>query len=171
MFRSIITANLFLIAFAVAGISQTEMPVIPTVTPTSVNNFVPPPGDMQLLPGYVHVRKRGIDTSVGDISKPSGLTIRYDNGFLASNQAWMHFRFLGEKFDWYKEQKVNGLTLYLTRGKDGSIVATFPETCANFRAEGVNEEALTDFLLMIVTYHATIDSKKVQMMKDGHPTC
>jgi len=40
----------------------------------------PAPGSMQLLPGFQHQHKQGVDSTVGTISKPGGLRIDYDIG-------------------------------------------------------------------------------------------
>lgn len=171
MFRSAVILCSMLVVLVLSTNSQTKTLVIPTPTPKATPTPAPPPGNMSLLPQYVHIIKRGIDTAVGEISKPNGLTITYDNGFLAGNQAWQQYNVLRDNVAWFKEQKVNGLTLYLTRGKDQSIYATFPETCANFRAVKVDESELLDFLLMIMTYREQPLPNRDVKMKNGRPTC
>ena len=41
------------------------------------------PGNIRLLPGYVHPRGQGIDCAVGRIARRGGLVIEYDLGRLA----------------------------------------------------------------------------------------
>lgn len=172
MFRTLAAAVVLISSLSFCVYSQTPTSKLPNDPPQIPKSSDPPPGGMTLLPGYTHTKKRGIDTAVGEISEPGGLTIRYDNGFLAGNVAW---RMNGElpgrnvKVIWYQEQLVNGLHLYLIKGEDHSIYATFPETCSNFMAFDVNEQQLVDFLLMITTYHEK-PRKEVRTV-NGRPTC
>lgn len=171
MYQGIKVACL-LAVFILPAMSQTNTLILPKPTPEASPTPVPPPGDIALLDGYVHIKKRGIDTSVGEIKGSSGLVIQYDNGGLAGNVAWrMHTDLPRRNIRvlWYKEQKVNGLSLYLIRGEDKSIYATFPETCSNFYAFNVSEESLVDFLLMMMTYKH--EPYKNVPMKNGRPTC
>ncbi len=131
----------------------------------------PPPGSINLVDGYIHTKKQGIDTAVGEISKSNHLKINYDIGFLASNYASRIYNDLGENVAWYKLQKVNDMTLYLIRGKDGTIVATFPETCANFYAKTTSDEEVADFILMIMTYKPMINKNRPIKKVKGLPTC
>lgn len=110
----------------------------------------PPPGNIKLLQGYVHIKKRGIDTSVGEISKPGGLTIQYDNGALAGRVAGYHCG-RGECV-WYKKQRVYGRDLWIGQTSKGTIFATFPEIYVNFYAQTRSPEDIADFLMMVMTY-------------------
>jgi hypothetical protein len=134
-----------LIGLTFSSLAQnTKIFVFPTPTP------VPPPGNIKLLEGYTHTKRQGIDTSVGEIGKPDGIVIRYDNGALAGRVAG---RYCGSgKCLWYKKQVVNGLDIWIGLTNDGKIVATFPEKYANFYAQTKSSEDITDFLLMILTY-------------------
>ena len=105
MFRLMILCSL-LVIFTLSTSSQSKAPIIPTVTPMPDL----PPGNISLLPDYVHVKKRGIDTAIGEISKSKGLTIQYDNGFLAGNYAWGRYGGLGERLAWYKEQQLSNIS-------------------------------------------------------------
>ena len=71
----------------------------------------PPPDNITLLDGYIHIKNQGYDTSVGEISKPHGMTIRYDIGPLAGQSA----RKCGRKdlCHWYKAQQINGREVWL----------------------------------------------------------
>ena len=89
-----------------------------------------PPGNIKLLEGYTHIRKRGIDTSVGEISKPNGLIIHYDNGALAGRAAGYYCG--NNQCLWYKHQQTNGKDVWIGLTKESQIVATFPEEYANF---------------------------------------
>ena len=110
----------------------------------------PPPGNIQLLEGYTHIRKRGIDTSVGEISKPNGLTISYDNGQLAGRAAGYYCG--NGQCIWYKRQQTNGKDVWIGLTKDNQIIATFPDDYANFFAQTKSSEDIADFLLMILTF-------------------
>lgn len=123
---------------------NTKTSVIPKPTPE------PPPGNIKLLENYTHIKKRGIDTSVGEISKPNGLTIRYDNGFLAGRAAGYYCG--NGQCNWYKNQKINGKDVWIGLTKEGMIIATFPEDNANFFAQTKSPEDVADFLLMVLTY-------------------
>jgi hypothetical protein len=123
---------------------NTKTLVLPKPTPE------PPPGNIKLLEGYTHIKKRGIDTSVGEISKSGGLTIRYDIGTLAGRAAGYN---CGEgQCLWYKKQIINGRDVWIGLTKKGLIVATFPEIYVNFFAQTKSPEDIADFLLMILTY-------------------
>jgi len=145
--------------------------VLPKPTEESNKKIDPPPGSIQLINGYVHKTGHGIDTLAGEIAKPNAMRITYDIGFLASNYAWRIYNDLGENVAWYKLQKVNDMTLYLIRGKDGTIVATFGEPCANFIAKTKTEEEATDFILMIMTYKPVINKRMPLKMVSDLPTC
>ncbi len=110
----------------------------------------PPPGGIKLLNGYVHIQERGIDTWVGRIKKEGGLDIRYDIGHLAGE--YVNFCVRENTCVWYKEQQLKGGLVKIALTKDGSIIATFPKTTANFIAEVKSQEDIADFLIMILTY-------------------
>ena len=110
----------------------------------------PPPGNIRLINGYTHVKKRGIDTSVGEIRKPGGMTIRYDIGVLAGRMAGYDCG--NGQCLWYKRQQINGKDIWIGLTKDGTMVATFPEIYVNFYAQIRSQEDIADFLLMIFTY-------------------
>lgn len=148
---------LFVIAILCFGVNAqkaTKSLVLPTPTPTPQ---IPPPGNIVLLPDYVHVRKRGIDTSVGEISKPGGMVITYDIGFLAAGYLGRAYQRNKDNLSVYRWQTVNGLTLKLIRTKSGETLATFAEPCANFMTIAKSEEDFVDFLLMILTYKPSKD--------------
>ena len=169
--RQIVIATCFIVLLTISSPSQTTIPSTPKPTPEEKSE--PAPGGIVLLKDYVHTKKRGIDTSVGEIKGTTGIVIRYDNGPLAGNLAWRMNNQLPRLNNvgvlWYQEQVTNGLHIYLLRGEDNSIYASFPETCANFFAFNVNEQQLADFLLMMMTYHEKPYANV--RMKDGRPTC
>lgn len=110
------------------------------------------PGNIKLLDGYTHERGRGIDSSVGNISKTGGIAIRYDIGRMAGNYA-SRYALDKKNVEWAKTQTVNNQTLEIVYLKDGNIYASFPATYANFMAPVKTNEELTDFLLMVTTYN------------------
>lgn len=111
-----------------------------------------PPGNIKLLPGYIHETKRGIDSRVGEINKKGGLTIRYDIGDMAGNYAESFYAREKQNVIWIKNQKINNQDTIIVLLKDGSIYATFTTLSANFMSNVKTNEDLTDFLLMIMTY-------------------
>ena len=132
---------LFVATFSALG--QTSKPAVP-------ESYVP--GDIRLLEGYKHIRRQGIDTTVGDISKAGGMTIRYDIGRLAGAYA---DRCMGrENCVWFKRQVVNGSELWLGLTKEGEILATFRGDDANFFAQTKSTEDIVDFLTMVLTYRS-----------------
>jgi hypothetical protein len=146
-----ISLLLFLVStLTLSALGQnTKTLTLPKPTPTP---SAPPPGNIQLLSGYTHTRLQGTDTSVGEISKPDGMTIQYDNGRLAGLYArgcWSKDACL-----WYKSQKINGREVWLGLTKEGRIIATFPKEFANFYAQTKSPEDIADFLIMIMTYKA-----------------
>lgn len=136
---------IFLTLTATAQATKTLTLPKPTPMPSEM-----PPGDIELLYGYTHTRRQGIDSRVGDISKPDGMTIRYDIGDMAGVNpdrcAYENNCF------WYKRQMINGRNVWLGLSKDGRIFATFPKENANFYAQTKTPEDIADFLIMVLTY-------------------
>jgi len=143
MTRRITLSALFLFVVTFSAVGQTSKPAVP-------ESYVP--GDIRMLDGYKHIRRQGIDTAVGDISKAGGLTIGYDIGRLAGNYAQGQCRL--EKCIWFKRQVVNGSELLLGLTKEGKIAATFPGDDANFFALTKSTEDIVDFLTMVLTYRS-----------------
>ena len=108
-----------------------------------------PPGSMKLLPGYTARRLQGIDTRVGIVRREDGLTISYDIGKLAGNQAK---GLKDEQVLWRKEQTMNGRLVQAALAKDRTLYVTFPEDMANFYGKVATDEDVADFLLMVLTY-------------------
>lgn len=129
--------------------AQTKTITLPSPNPLPVSL---PPGNIKLLPGYTHERKQGIDSRVGEISKTEGITIRYDIGRMAGNYIDSVYPREKQNLVWIKNQKINNHDLTIILLKDGSIYATFTDVTANFISNVKNNEELTDFLLMILTY-------------------
>ena len=76
---------LLILATSSLGSGQATKPL------TSQESSAGTPGGIQLLEGYRHTKLRGIDTSVGTISNPGGLTINYDIGVLAGEKGLQCF--------------------------------------------------------------------------------
>ena len=148
MMKKIFLLTFFLIALAFSASAQnTKTLILPKPTPTPSD---PPPGNIELFDGYTHIRRQGIDSSVGEISKPNGITIRYDIGRMAGLFAGRCMA--TNECLWYKGQKINGREVWLSLTKDGRIYATFPKEYANFWADTKSQEDIADFLIMILTY-------------------
>lgn len=109
-----------------------------------------PPFSMRLLPGYQHRGGQGFDTTSGRIWKQNGLTIHYDIGRLASNQAQL--RKEAGKYLWYKEQVFDGRLTQLVLTPERMLIVTFPETTANFVVTVPTEAELAEAILMVLTY-------------------
>ena len=145
--------KIFLLTFLVifltltASAQATKTLTLPKPTPTPSEQ---PPGDIELLYGYTHTRRKGIDSRVGDISKPEGMTVRYDIGDMAGVNPGI-CAYLRDCL-WYKKQIINGREVWLGLSKEGQIFATFPKENANFYAQTKTPEDIADFLIMVLTY-------------------
>jgi hypothetical protein len=109
----------------------------------------PPPGKMQLLPGYTHKSEQGIDTRVGKIFKNGGITINYDIGELAGLYTSPDGK---DEYEWYKEQKMNTQTVRIALTKKRELRVTFVEATVNFFGTVPTEQDLADALLMVLTF-------------------
>lgn len=137
-------APLLIVGFVAGALSQTPASPLPAI--------VPPPGNIQLLDGYIHEKRRGIDTDVGVIKRAGGLEIRYDIGPLAGNAAGTYAAAYKDKVLWYKGQIVNGDELWILALKDGFIMATFVKSDTNFSATAKTPEDVAEFLLTVMTF-------------------
>lgn len=131
--------------------AQTKTLILPNPEP-------PPPGNMLLLPDYTFTKKPGIDSSNGIISKKDGLQIEYAAGNNMGDFASDAYHKERSNVDWRKKQFVNNRYLTLVYFKNGKIYATFNQSkefpiLVNFYSTVKNNEELTDFLLMIMTYN------------------
>ena len=120
----------------------------------------PPPGAMRLLPGYVHEPLQGIDSIVGRIRKPGGLTIQYEIGRVPKPGG---LRIGGDFSDaavgmpekdrrWYREQTVQGEPVHIAYSKADLLVVSFPASGLNLTATAKSSEEVADVLLMALTY-------------------
>jgi hypothetical protein len=120
----------------------------------------PPPGNVQLLAGYVHEPLQGIDSIVGKISKKGGLTIQYEIGRVPkpgglalggdfSNAAQ---RLPEKDRRWLKQQVVAGEPVDIAYGKNDVLIVSFPKSGVNFTSTVKTQEELADVLLMVLTY-------------------
>jgi hypothetical protein len=122
-------------------------------TTTSIDQDLkdqPPPGNIRLLPGYVHRAERGIDTAVGKIAKPGGMEIQYDIGTMAGNVAAGAMQ-RNESLAWVKELEVDDRKIVVVYLKEGYLYANVGRI-ANFIATAKTNEDVADFLIMIMTY-------------------
>ncbi|MDQ2745635.1 MAG: hypothetical protein M3T96_00025 [Acidobacteriota bacterium] len=145
------TKKLLLIIFFVLSVSysfpQTKSSVSSRPIPA------PAPGNIKLLPEYIHERKRGVDSARGVISKKDGLVINYDIGRMAGNYANRKIVENKKNIVWQKQEKINDDDLLIAYFKDGKIVASFNKESANFFAETRSEKDVADFLEIIKTYN------------------
>lgn len=141
--------------------AQTKTLILPRPVPSSA------PGNIKLLSGYIHERKKGIDTAVGIISKKNGLEIRYDIGLLAGNITENKIADNKNEAVWYKRQLVNNDYLSIAYFKDGQITASYYEASAIFFARVSSQEEIIDFLLMIMTYGSKDEPKNNKTIKQN----
>ncbi|HEX6126530.1 MAG TPA: hypothetical protein VFZ23_14245 [Pyrinomonadaceae bacterium] len=117
---------------------------------TLTDDVKPPPGNINLLPGYSHTPGCGIDTATGYIRKHGGMEIYYDIGKLAGNFAK---RYVGsDKVEWTKTEKVGDDAVLIMLTKEKRIVATFEKAAANFTASVNSQSDINDFLKMVLSY-------------------
>lgn len=141
---------LFFVLLALPGLALGQKSILSPYR-DETRTKAPPPGNMSLLPGYEHYKRRGIDSSVGEIVKKDGMEIWYDIGHMAG-------QVLKQTYDkktsqpYFKEVQVNGDTFLLTWKENGEITATFVKGYANFFASAKTPEDFADFLLMVMTY-------------------
>ncbi len=125
----------------------------------------PAPGNITLLPGYAHEAREGVDSTVGQIGKPGGLTVNYDIGPMAATYVHSVVKSEKQNIVWLKTQRVNGQQLSVLLLENGQIYATFADSFANFVATVKTEGELTDFLLTVMTYGSAAppaDGKKTK---------
>jgi hypothetical protein len=123
----------------------------------AVGQELPPPGLINLLPGYHHRGEQGIDSRVGTIWKKNGLQIHYDIGELAGN--YTGCRPLCDWTDgevWRKKQLINGQQIICVFTNKKRLVISFPDAHANFYATIRTQQQLTDMLLMLFTFQSAV---------------
>jgi hypothetical protein len=119
-----------------------------------------PPGKMELLPGYKHEPLQGIDSIVGKVSNPMGLSIQYEIGRVRKPG---EFGLGGDFTDqakavpeadrrWYREHRIGGQSVHIALSKENSLSVSYPDTGVNFHVTVKSSEDLTDALLMILSY-------------------
>jgi hypothetical protein len=149
--------TLLAIIFALSASYSLAQSKTPAVSP----NLTPPaPGNIKLLPGYIHERKQGMDSIVGQISKKDGFVIYYDIGRMAANYAAAAYTDKKQNVLWVKNQKINNDDLMIVYLKDGTVYASFGGASANFIATVKTNEELTEFLLMVLTYDGSEQRSK-----------
>jgi hypothetical protein len=115
-------------------------------------NSTPPPGNIQLLPGYEHIAHCSIDTAGGEIKKVGGIEIHYDIGAMAGNFARQHAN--SSEAEWIGTEQVDGDSVLIVLTKQRVIYATFQKSSANFSASvGSQQSNIDDFLKMVFSYH------------------
>jgi hypothetical protein len=109
------------------------------------------PGNMRLLPGYVHTPIRPLDSAAaGRISKPHGLVVSYDIGGAAGHYEeapdWKN------RAAWRTEQVIDGKRVVCIYAKSKELLIAFPDDLANFHAKARTQRDITDMMLMVLTY-------------------
>jgi len=128
-------------------------------------------GGIQLLPGYKHEKLQGIDSVVGRIVNPKGLTIHYDIGGIPKGA----IRFGGSFIDrpvktppaqlrWFKQQMVQGEPVHIAYLKNDTLLVSFPKSLPgkgiNFSAKVKTPDEMADVLLMLLTFPHSQAAKK-----------
>ena len=103
-----------------------------------------------LLPGFELRDQQGIDSYVGVIRKPGGLTIQYDIGEMAGRYSESAEWTKGEV--WRKRAKINGDTLVCVYTVEHRLTCTALEARANFYAHAESETEIQQMLQMTSTY-------------------
>lgn len=112
------------------------------------------PGEMRLLPGYLHEINQGIDTCPGRIWKTGGPEILYDIGLFAADAARSFATQPGVAWSATQQNAKSTIAVTMTSGRYLGITVTSKESSdkASFVVQNATEEALADALLMIMTY-------------------
>ena len=121
---------------------------------------VNPLGGMQLLPGYAHQPKPGVDSLWGVIANPNGLEITYELGRVTPpGQPATGGSFTDrpkqtpqDEVQWYREQVVSGQPVHLVLRKDGMLLVSYPKTGMNFSVRVTSAAEMAEALLMVLTY-------------------
>lgn len=120
-------------------------------------------GNMQLLPGYKHQTRQGIDSLIGGISKPNGLSFGYEIGRVTKpGRARTGGSFIDgplqqpkDQIRWYREQTVNGQPIHLAYRNDDLLLVSFPHKGLNISVRVRDANEMAEALLMIMTYPAS----------------
>lgn len=123
------------------------------------------PGSLQLLEGYEHIKLQGIDSRVGKVQHEDGFEIMYEIGRVAqpgqprmggdfSDRAEALIRIHEPKgeVEWSTSLEVRGERANIVLLNNGTVVASFPETGANFSAQTETRAQFADVLTMVLTY-------------------
>lgn len=129
-------------------------------------------GAIQLLEGYSAKRESAVDATAWTIQGKNGLVIHFETGPSEGRAVNLKDK---EKFEWYREQTVNGRKVFLALTKAGvktdadlymernqtpgnMLLVTFPlggskDHAANFVAKVTNPGEVADVLLMALTFN------------------
>lgn len=112
------------------------------------------PGGMQLLPGYLHEIKQGIDSCPGKIWKAGGPEILYDSGSFSGDAARSLATQPGVAWSTTQESANGTIAVTMTDGRYLGITVTRKghSGSASFVIQNATEQALADALLMVMTY-------------------
>jgi len=133
-----------------------------TLTAAAAGQTPLPAGhEINLLPGYAHEPKQGIDSIVGLIAKKDGLQIHFEMGGVVLPGAP---RFGGSYVNqalqlpeadrlWLKEQAVGGRKFHIAYGKNNQLIVSTAsaKTGVTFHAVAKTPEDVADVLLTVLT--------------------
>ena len=116
-----------------------------------------PPKGIELLPGYKHTEATDFEgNQAGEISKPDGVTIRYEMGL---SQGMAVDSAQKTTYLWYREQQVNGRVTRYALSNGNVLMISIPLSndpsslhVANFYGVIKNPQDIADMLLMILPY-------------------
>jgi hypothetical protein len=116
-----------------------------------------PPDGIKLLPGYKHKSATDFEANdAGEISKPGGVTIKYEMGFSQGMAVDLTPK---DAYVWYRERKVSSITMVYGLTKDNVLIVSIPldndpekHRAANFYGKIRKPEDIADMLTMVLPF-------------------
>lgn len=123
------------------------------------------PGSLQILEGYEHIALRGIDSRVGKVQHEDGFEMMYEIGRvpqpgrprMGGDFSDRAVALKGQHADdgqieWSTTLEVRGERVNIVLLESGVLVASFPNSGANFSAQTETKAQFADVLTMVLTY-------------------
>jgi len=120
-------------------------------------------GGIKLLPGYKHEQLQGIDSIVGKIVNPKGLSIFYEIGPIPQGPFATGGSFTDRPkktpktlLRWYKEQTIQGQPVHIAYLKNKTLLVSYPKSIPkngiNFSTKVESADEMADALIMLLTF-------------------